>query len=744
MRKSRLVLSLAATCSVVGCSFFGNGGPSVAPTAGGSGAGAQTANTYSGTIQVPQTSPGSSYRTQGLLQPATGTWWVQAVPAQFAPIVQSMQNLDGGLAFLQWVPAFASGMDDATALGMRSDLMKAFQGVEAGFLAMQAGSVLTTEEVTAYINFKNNVYTVEDALNGAANVRAKFGSNTSPAFIADQAALKTINGFLNCVTLAANNAASSGNFSINTTGLLQSCSTSIQTLALPGWKVSRQVQDAPVPRPPELGPELSLNPTLSNSALAKLSSTPQNLTIIASAASSSANTQPPSLSALRAGMTGPSNGVLSTAAKPGASIPVNPITTMILDAIPQNKLAGVDPAALNNLVAEATAHVTTAQLYQAMQGPGAAQQVIAQVAQSDPNLVQLFGQVFPNFVAPTPAPSPTPTATPSPTPTPTPAPTTSPSTTAPSTISAFVSAGNLAYPVDAAATVKVGNTLYLLGGHNGPGVASAPATNSIQQATFDSAGNLGPFTVSSLQLTSARVGAQARIIGNYVYVFGGGSTETYNYLNSIERAPINPDGSLGAFQAVTGTLTTGRQWAGALVTPAYVYLIGGNFSPTNSVERAAINADGSLGSFSIVPGVTLTKARWAFAEATIGNYYYVFGGEGPGPNLYDIERAPINPDGTLGAFSGVSQTTNATGNGGRTVILGGSVYIFGTADMNSVVESASINSDGSIGSFVTSTTLQVSSQVLHPAVYLGPTAVYVLGGWANSGDVATILKAPIQ
>ena len=69
-------------------------------------------------------------------------------------------------------------------------------------------------------------------------------------------------------------------------------------------------------------------------------------------------------------------------------------------------------------------------------------------------------------------------------------------------------------------------------------------------------------------------------------------------------------------------------------------------SNVNSVERATINADGSLGAFSIVPDVALVTARGDHTTVVIGDWLYVLGGRMGGGSLTPvgalvrIERRP--------------------------------------------------------------------------------------------------------
>jgi hypothetical protein len=130
-------------------------------------------------------------------------------------------------------------------------------------------------------------------------------------------------------------------------------------------------------------------------------------------------------------------------------------------------------------------------------------------------------------------------------------------------------------------------------------------------------------------LATARAGATAAVAGHMLYVIGGKTGNTY--LDSVEGAMINADGTLGTFAPVTGaTLTTARSGAVSAVIGGYVYVIGGTGTggPINNVERAAIQADGSLGAFAPLSGVTLATARSDAASTIVGDELLVIGGTG--------------------------------------------------------------------------------------------------------------------
>jgi N-acetylneuraminic acid mutarotase len=77
------------------------------------------------------------------------------------------------------------------------------------------------------------------------------------------------------------------------------------------------------------------------------------------------------------------------------------------------------------------------------------------------------------------------------------------------------------------------------------------------------------------------------------------------------------------------SLTTARRGHASVVIGNYLYIVGGfGDSPLNSIERAIIHADGSLGPFSPVPEVSLATARYGHTATVVGSYLYVIGGAG--------------------------------------------------------------------------------------------------------------------
>jgi len=294
---------------------------------------------------------------------------------------------------------------------------------------------------------------------------------------------------------------------------------------------------------------------------------------------------------------------------------------------------------------------------------------------------------------------------------------------------------------DSHTATVIGGHLYIVGG-----VGSGGSLNSVEAAVINADGTLGPFTIAGdVTLATARQAHTAVAIGNRLYVLGGLGIGA---LSSVEQATIGPDGLLGTFATVAGvTLTTARQGHTSAVIGNYLYVFGGfGGSALNSIERAAINTDGSLGPFMTVSGVSLAAARYGHTTTIVGNKLYIIGGAGSGGTLRDVEQATINADGSLGPFeaaAGVMLSAARTTH--SAVVLGKAIYVVGGVGASgslTSVEQLAINDDSSLKAVAPATGVSLTSARRgHAAVVLG-NYFYVFGGaggsYLNSVETASI------
>lgn len=221
----------------------------------------------------------------------------------------------------------------------------------------------------------------------------------------------------------------------------------------------------------------------------------------------------------------------------------------------------------------------------------------------------------------------------------------------------------------------VGSSLYLVGGLGQSAVAMAPIGRN---------GSLGSFTtVAGVTLLTSRWMHTSAIVGNFLYVIGGAETSLGTVLSSVERAAINPDGSLGPFESVAGGLTTPRFGHTSAVIGGFLYVIGGNDASVDldSVERAAVLPDGSLGTFTSVPGVRLTSPRIQYTSAVVGNWLYAIAGRNGSVFWTSIERAAIGADGSLGPLATVAAIAISPARYGQTTtVIGNFLHVIGGSD----------------------------------------------------------------
>lgn len=282
------------------------------------------------------------------------------------------------------------------------------------------------------------------------------------------------------------------------------------------------------------------------------------------------------------------------------------------------------------------------------------------------------------------------------------------------------------------------------------------------QSEFNSAvnnGNLGNFTID-VSAPGNLTGTNYLPVGisnhcvftnrNYVYLLGG---DTNNYdntatiiRNQILRAPINTDGSIGAWSQV-GTYPTPIAGAACVYTKDYVYIISGanyylNESYVTAVKhcyRAALNSDGSLGAWQQVS--SLPQAIGYHRAAVIGNYIYVFGGRvdlTTQASLNTVYRAIINSDGTLGPWT-LYGNLPVSWDGGEVVVVNNRVYLLGGRSTLSYTTSpflyANINSDYSLGTWTSLGNFFLP--MTHFAAVATANKVYVFGTlnetyWTNT------------
>ena len=303
------------------------------------------------------------------------------------------------------------------------------------------------------------------------------------------------------------------------------------------------------------------------------------------------------------------------------------------------------------------------------------------------------------------------------------------------TLGAWTTSTSLPSAVAYSQAIVTKNRVYLLGGVN------STYSSAVYTAPINLDGTLGAWTTST-SLPGTVGYSQAIVTKNRVYLLGGyinGSVSS----STVYTAPINLDGTLGAWTTSTSSLPGTVDGSQAIVTKNRVYLLGGHTgsAPSSTVYTAPINDDGTLGAWTTstpLPG-TVTYSQAIVTKTQV----YLLGGRINGASSSTVYTAPINLDGTLGAWT-TSTSLPGTVYYSQAIVTKNRVYLLGGIINNassSTVYTAPINLDGTLGTWTTSTSLP--GTVYASQAVVTKNRVYLLGGYTSNGSSSTVYTAPI-
>jgi N-acetylneuraminic acid mutarotase len=278
--------------------------------------------------------------------------------------------------------------------------------------------------------------------------------------------------------------------------------------------------------------------------------------------------------------------------------------------------------------------------------------------------------------------------------------------------------------------VVCGDHIYVFGGH--PLWASEPYS-SVERARINPDGTLGQWTVEAETLVVPVYGAAAICRDSIIYLVSG-AAHPYQPTTAVQYTRVGSDGALAPWSQ-TSSINQQRANLAATEYDGYLYALGGNPSKAvNSVEFAEINPDGSLGAWSFTSSNLV--GRWLPSAAAHNGYLYVVGGFAGGPTA-SVEYAAINLDGSLGDWQFTESMTVPRSGAPGVVVLGGFLYAMAgdnySSDLHNSVELATISQDGSLGSWnLLPDTLAVPMN--HTACALKDNHVFLAGGFDSNGN----------
>jgi hypothetical protein len=244
----------------------------------------------------------------------------------------------------------------------------------------------------------------------------------------------------------------------------------------------------------------------------------------------------------------------------------------------------------------------------------------------------------------------------------------------------------------------------------------------------------------------ARAGSAMVVHNNFIYMIAG--VDGRQFLRNTEYAPVLPNGQLGQWK-MGSTLVMDRGFTEAVVHNGYIYVVGGGNGPNGkhllqSVERAKINDDGSLGQWRLESSQTILPRRCT-KLALIGDTLYSFGGYG-GTLLDSVEYAKISNDGTVGQWKMASKPMLLPRYVNSVKSVDGNTYVVGGHDQNKGVGIADVEwvkpqADGDMRSWAKTSALKTGRYGLASAKN-GKT-LYALGGLTGLEYLKSVEKSSV-
>lgn len=233
--------------------------------------------------------------------------------------------------------------------------------------------------------------------------------------------------------------------------------------------------------------------------------------------------------------------------------------------------------------------------------------------------------------------------------------------------------------------------------------------------TTQTASNLTGWSTNSYGFPIKVYHARAAVTNQRVFVIGGFNS-SYNCIATVYTTTIDSLGVLGSWTTATA-LPAARAAGIVVILKNKLYYIGGAVSisaVSNVVYVATINTDGTLGAWSTTN--SLAVGVWYSSAIVTKNRIYLLGGAttpGTASTVATVQTASIDSEGNIGSWA-TTTSLPVTLAGSRSIKTNGYVYLLGVGETASggsqtTVYKAPINSDGTLGSWTTSVALPSAS-----------------------------------
>ncbi len=232
-------------------------------------------------------------------------------------------------------------------------------------------------------------------------------------------------------------------------------------------------------------------------------------------------------------------------------------------------------------------------------------------------------------------------------------------------------------------------------------------------------------------------GMDSTAYSGYVYVIGGNQPQQYI---GVQYAKANDDGSLDEWIETT-PLDIERASHCGIAANGFMYVVGGGYLTaeakeldTNDVEFAPINPDGSLGEWQATSSLSI--ARTGLNCVILNEYIYAMGGgnlEEEIHNFQRVEYAEIQSDGSLGEWKMLDEMPTGAA-ASDAVVFGDTILVIGLDDEAFDLQYTSQGESGSLLSWERFDAPYSFRSFMSSAVVAGYLCV-IGGSDSRSGDL---------
>lgn len=297
-------------------------------------------------------------------------------------------------------------------------------------------------------------------------------------------------------------------------------------------------------------------------------------------------------------------------------------------------------------------------------------------------------------------------------------------------------------------SVFLNNKLFIFGGANNDDF------NQVFSAGSNSDGSLDDW-LSVNNLPETRYWASRAVSGNRIYLLGGAKFDgSTTYAKTVYSA-LGNNGSLSNWQILTAMPSAAAQ-GGAVVVGNYLYYMGGRNDTGNrqDIFYAPINTNGTLGAW-VTSAISLPAPMFAMGIGAYQNNIYVVGGVANGVVVKKVYKTVVNPaNGALSAFIEVDALPHDYNGTNQTLIVDNKIITVGGGDNNGPIKNVfytDINPDGTLSGWQESAyPLPVANG--GGAVGFGNGYLYFTGGYSGGYtdkvyytklNLDTILNVPV-